>query len=185
MKIIDILNKIANYEKVKFKILDNDEIRDEIFEVENGQLRNSTCGKWLETKVSSDTWESISSYFLNEEVELIEEEKELHANEIVFNCDNNKRKCVITLDENDLGIDKLHLDNCCFYKENGKWYVKKYDFKTIKLEEDKKIPEKLDIKYDDIKYIGDSFFREEILMYCNNLQYKINEIIDYLQSKGE
>lgn len=77
MKVIDILNKIANWEKVRFKILDNDEIRDEIFEVENGQLRNSTCGKWLETKLNNDTWESISSYFLNEEVELIEEEKKI------------------------------------------------------------------------------------------------------------
>lgn len=75
IKVIDILNKIANGEKVRFKILDNYEIRDEIFEVENGHLRNSTCGKWLETKVSHDTWESISSYFLNEEVEIIEEKK--------------------------------------------------------------------------------------------------------------
>lgn len=77
MKVIDVLNKIANREKVRFKILDNDEIRDEIFEVENGHLRNSTCGKWLETKVSTDTWESISGYFLNEEVEIIEEEKKI------------------------------------------------------------------------------------------------------------
>ena len=75
MKVIDLLNKIANGEEVKFKILDNDEIKDEIFEIENESLRNRTCGKWIEVKVSIDTWESISSYFLNKEVEIIEEDK--------------------------------------------------------------------------------------------------------------
>lgn len=46
------------------------------------------------------------------------------------------------------------------------------------LEEEKKIPEKLQLKYDDIIYGND--FKKQILMYCDNLQYKINEIIDYL-----
>ena len=53
------------------------------------------------------------------------------------------------------------------------------------LEEEKKIPEKLDLKYDHIKHIAEPFFKEEILMYCDNLQNKINSIIDYLKSKGE
>ena len=85
MKVIDILNKIANGEEVKFKILDNDEIKDEIFEVENGSLRNRTCGKWIEAKVSIDTWESISSYFLNKEVEIIEEDKKIEK--LIFDKD--------------------------------------------------------------------------------------------------
>ena len=95
MNVIDIFKKIANGEQVRFRILDNDEIRDEIFEVENGQLRNSTCGKWIETKVSSDTWESISRYFLNEEVELIEEEKKIPEKlDIKLNSyDENKVNC--------------------------------------------------------------------------------------------
>lgn len=43
--------------------------------------------------------------------------------------------------------------------------------------EDKRI-EKLDLHYEDIKYMPN--FNEEILMYCDNLQCKINEIIDKL-----
>jgi hypothetical protein len=49
--------------------------------------------------------------------------------------------------------------------------------------EEKKIPEKLDLQYKDIIY--NPKFKEEIIMYCDNLQFKINEIIDYLKSKGE
>jgi hypothetical protein len=46
--------------------------------------------------------------------------------------------------------------------------------------EDKKI-EKLDLQYKDItKGIK---FEEQILMYCDNLQYKINEIIDRLNGE--
>ena len=114
---------------------------------------------------------------LYDEVEILDE-NELHANSVEFNINNDKRDCIITLDENDLGIDKLHLDNCSFNKENGKWYVKKYDFKTIKLEEEKKIPEKL-VGEDKGIYIDYSK--------CNFAE-KINEIIDYLdylKSKGD
>ena len=46
--------------------------------------------------------------------------------------------------------------------------------------EDKKI-DKLDLQYKDIsKGIK---FEEQILMYCDNLQYKINEIIDRLNGE--
>lgn len=44
--------------------------------------------------------------------------------------------------------------------------------------EEKKMPKKLDLQYKDIIY--NSNFKEEILMYCDNLQDKLNEIIDYL-----
>lgn len=52
------------------------------------------------------------------------------------------------------------------------------------IEEDKKI-EKLDLNYDDIKYGID--FKGQILSYCDNLQYKINELIDAVNEikKGE
>lgn len=125
---------------------------------------------------------------LNDEVEILEEEKELHANDIEFNINNDKRDCIITLDENDLGIDKLHLDNCYFYKENDKWYVKKYDFKTIKLEEEKKKPEKLEEpRFNKGRYYikdinGDD---SEISGIERTFRLKINEIIDYLKSKGD
>lgn len=50
------------------------------------------------------------------------------------------------------------------------------------IEEDKKI-EKLDLQYKDItKGIN---FEEQILSYCDNLQYKINEIIDYINKEDK
>ena len=127
---------------------------------------------------------------LNDEVEILEEEKELHANDIEFNINNDKRDCIITLDENDLGIDKLHLDNCYFYKENDKWYIKKYDFKNFNLEE-KKIPEKL--PYYSMEKIQkaknkDEWREERITLLekrVNDLHIKMNELLDYLKSKGE
>lgn len=51
------------------------------------------------------------------------------------------------------------------------------------IEEDKKI-EKLKLNYSHIKHVELPFFKEEILNYCDNLQYKINEIIDIL-NKGD
>ena len=148
---------------------------------------------------------------LQEENEQLKQEKELHANSVEFNINNDKRDCIITLDENDLGIDKLHLDNCYFYKENGKWYVKKYDFKTIKLEEEKKItpkdfenlgyalgsikkyinkgydkaieekkiPEKLNLDKDELRG------KETPRTIDYLIEGKINEVIDYLKSKGD
>jgi hypothetical protein len=120
----------------------------------------------------------LESMMFDETIEILEEEKELHANKIVFNCDNSKRECVINLDENDLGIDKLHIDNCYFYKENDKWYVRKYDFKTFNLEE-KKIPEKLNLDIDELKG------KETPRAIDYLIESKINQVIDYLKNKGE
>ena len=52
------------------------------------------------------------------------------------------------------------------------------------IEEDKKI-NTLELKYDDIKYCPDYQFKEQILSYCDNLQYKINEIIDEVNKLKE
>jgi len=131
-----LLNKIANGEEVPKKIKINNiiyEYRGYMYCTEKANyqdIEDYLFGKW-------------NFNILNTEVEILEEEKELHANDIEFNINNDKRDCIITLDENDLGIDKLHLDNCYFYKENDKWYIKKYDFKNFNLEE-KKIPEKIE-----------------------------------------
>jgi len=120
-------------------------------------------------------------------VEIIEEnKKELHANNIEFNINNDKRDCIITLDENDLGIDKLHLDNCYFYKENDKWYVKHINLKPIayisqehKIPEKIKIPEKLDINLNRNDINAVNCYRATNLE-CD-LAFKINEILDYLE----
>ena len=59
-------------------------------------------------------------------------------------------------------------------------------YNEIEIIEENKIPEKLDLQYKDVIYNPN--FKEEILMYCDNLQHKLNQIIDYLhylKSKGE
>ena len=160
IKIIDLLNMISKGEEVPKEII-----------LENYRYHKHPEGYFR--SVINSNWIALTTDFniydiLNNEVEIIEEEKKLHANDIEFNINNDKKDCIITLDENDLGIDKLHLDNCYFYKEKDKWYVKKYDFKSFKLEEEHKIPEKIKDKY------------------CSQiskvkLAQKVNEILDYLE----
>lgn len=75
----------------------------------------------------------------------------------------------------------------CYYRECKNEYVDytnkpiiQWDYVVMNslndeveiLEEPKVIPEKLELKYDDIIYGND--FKKQILMYCDNLQYKIN-----------
>ena len=70
MKVIDILNKIANGEKVpKFKY------RNCEFSQFNTSLHNDTDGKWIEMKIGIDKWGEIGYTFLNDEVEILGEEK--------------------------------------------------------------------------------------------------------------
>lgn len=160
-KKIKVGNKIYNYET--FNI---------------GKGDNYFTAEWREVKGYRINYDGtyyyleIRDYNLNDEVEILEEEIGLNANSVEFNINNDKRDCIVTLDENDLGIDKLHLENCYFYKENDKWYVKKYDFKNFNLEE-KEIPEKLEILPDNDHYSNEVLYG------------KINEIIDYLKSKGD
>ena len=176
MKIIELLNKIANDGKIPERIkYNNYEYR--YHDKEHGYCRNGyDC-----TYICLDS-EYYLFDILTDEVEILEEEKELHANDIEFNINNDKRDCIITLDENDLGIDKLHLDNCYFYKENDKWYVKKYDFKNFNLEE-KKIPEKITIN--DNGTLGFPNGNWTARNMDKAFAMKINSIIDYLKSKGD
>ena len=75
----------------------------------------------------------------------------------------------------------IDIDNNGDYLEDD-WYLTNILNDEIEIvedtpKEDKKI-DKLDLQYKDItKGIK---FEEQILMYCDNLQYKINEIIDKL-----
>ena len=177
MRIIDLLNKRANGEEVPKKI----RIDHWCYKFEWVEHDSNYYDKHEDIDLMSCL--SMDKEELNYEVEILEEEKELHANDIEFNINNDKRDCIITLDENDLGIDKLHLDNCYFYKENDKWYIKKYDFKNFNLEE-KKIPEKLIPT--SLKGIDD--LNEKIdVAHIDTISAigTINEIIDYLKSKGE
>ena len=174
MKVIDLLNMLSKGEKVPEKIHYNGET----FAFTG---YNSTSKNYINEL--EDLFEILDGSMLNDTVEILEEENEFHANNIEFNISYDKQDCIITLDENDFGIDKLHLDNCYFYKENDKWYVKKYDFKTVELEE-KKIPEKLNMTY--MKKIDDdAFITERFSQAEQKIVDTVNALIDYLNSKGE
>lgn len=85
--------------------------------------------------------------------------------------------------------DEFNFDGDGYYSEHssapltsymGEDYLVEELKKEIEIIEDKKI-KKLDLKYDDIIYHDDVFFKKEILLYCDNLQDKINEIIDKME----
>ena len=123
MKVIDLLNKIANGEEVPKKIIQHCKV----FEEDK---------YWILSKGSHKCYEK--KYINNDE-----------DSEFLFDY----LTCDMLTDEVEI------------------------------IEEDKKI-EKLKLNYSHIKHVELPFFKEEILNYCDNLQYKINEIIDIL-NKGD
>ena len=183
MKVIDLLNKIANGEEVPKKIKYNGKIYfyhkgydfDYAYTTDKGGYLIENKSLFQFSSYKDNCWNDNSMIeFLNEEVEIIEEnKKELHANNIEFNIYNDKKEFIITLDENDLGIDKLHLDNCYFYKENDKWYVKHINLKPIAyISQEHKIPEKI--------IIG----KKQPVHRIKKIEKKINEILDYLEANN-
>jgi len=174
MKIIDLLNKIANGEEVPQKIKVGNKIYNyETFNIGKGD--NYFTAEWGEVKGYRINYDGtyyyleIRDYNLNDEVEILEEEKTPTQEEI--NEYTNKfmevwkpisKQFGKLFDEllrikNDLG---LNLED--------------------EIEEEKKIPEKLEF--------GRSIENgEEILTVPSDkmIIIKINEIIDYLKSKGE
>ena len=72
MKVIDILNKIANGERTP-----NFKYKDDRFSQFNTSIHNDTDGKWVEVRTGIDDWEDIGYSFLNDEVEIIEEDKKI------------------------------------------------------------------------------------------------------------
>ena len=56
-------------------------------------------------------------------------------------------------------------------------------FEDVEIIEETKKIEKLNLNYKDIIYGTD--FKEQILSYCDNLQYKINELIDEINNLKE
>lgn len=167
MKKIDLLIKIANGEEPKIKY-------------NNIILKYNKKEKRFIDKNKLNSLYEIDFSELNDEVEVIDNE-ELHANNIEFNIYNDKRDCVITLDENDLGIDKLHLDNCYFYKKDNKWYVEKFNFKPINIEEDKGIEKLPVLTYSDLIDMNE----DERIEFDKENRNKINEIINYLMENKQ
>ena len=134
MKIIDLLNKIANGEEVPKKIKYDKNIY-ALNKYENYE-NVDIVGSYI-------NWDYVVFNCLNEEVEIIEEEPR-------------------------------DIEVC------GSWFTKSEYDKLFCFEEEKKIPEKLgEIAYVDEEYAY-PWTKGEI-----KLKDKINEIIDYLKSKGD
>lgn len=82
-------------------------------------------------------------------------------------------------------------DDGDYHCENGTWlfhgnsmiYFLNDEIEII--EEKKKIPEKIKIEGKSITVKGTTFFREKDIGIFQKLSMEINEILDYLESKGE
>ena len=70
------------------------------------------------------------------------------------------------------------LDNLDFNNYNSSEIIVLENYKK----ENKKI-EKLKLNYEPIKHTEFPLFKEEILTYCDNLQYKTNEIIEVINNE--
>jgi hypothetical protein len=156
MKIIDLLNKIANGEEVPKKF-----------------IIKGSCFKdlYYEYNEKYDCYDLIGKNFkygcyvfgygeLNEEVEIIEEDKKDEEIELYF----NGKKVDIT------DIFEPLKQGEYIYKENDKWYAHRLKNVTFEVEEDKKI--------ENIK-VKSTFTRNQ-----KQIARKINEIIDYI-NKGD
>ena len=100
MKVIDKLIEIANGGDIgRFRIpnAETGDVRDSIFELENGRLRNTTSGKWVEVQLGIDDWEDIGSWFLNQEVVEEEEvEKEIELEKLDLREKIGNSNCLIS-----------------------------------------------------------------------------------------
>lgn len=95
MKVIDILNKIANGEEVKFRILSEGDR----YELSDG------CYLYNETLCKDVRW-YIDENWLNEEVELIEEDKKIE--ELFFMGESENEKVNMLKDKLNEIIDYIN-----------------------------------------------------------------------------
>lgn len=83
-----------------------------------------------------------------------------------------------------LGADGYLKDN---YGDNVEWWIDKKWLNTeVEILEEKKIPEKMD--YLGLNIREGNLCKKDTIMLCDYIDYQtqiINEIIDYLKSKGE
>ena len=178
MKIIDLLNKIANEEELPEKIYYSDKIwywdtRENDYVEDYKRLFNYYLDECL-----------ISS--LNDEIEIIEED-ELKTKVMIVDKEGNEKEYLLELGEGLKEGEKI------FKADNGNWYVQKLideksefykwldEFKpTIyySIEEDKKI-EKIDLK----GYTSCLGNDEEWTSSEDIIIVKINEIIDKLNKE--
>ena len=151
MKVIDLLNKLANGEVPKKIKYDND-----IYEYNKDYQDYGYFNTGIDRYITLIENELNSVFNLNEEVEIIEDTPK-HFGE----RENQAVKNIIK--KNSIPVKENYND---YYEDTPK--------------EDNKI-EKLDLQYKDIIYNPN--FKANILMYCDNLQFKINEIIDKINGE--
>ena len=104
MKVIDLLNKIANGEEVPSKIKWND------FIYEKSKYNATPMGYYHRTNGGIKLWFLNDINDLNDEVEIIEEDKNIEKIKIL-NCDNYVKKgnyeTILTMQEIALDIQTL------------------------------------------------------------------------------
>lgn len=162
MKIIDLLNRIANGEEVPKKIKIKDEIWTYVDDID--YKASDDRGYLFEVRTR------LSEEDLNEELEVIEEDKKDKEIEIYVNGE----KVDIT------DIYEPLKQGEYFYKENGKWYVHKLKNVSFVIEEDKKIEKLSILTFSDLIDMP----KEELVDVIKEQRFKINEIIDVI-NKGD
>lgn len=162
MKIIDLLNRIANGEEVPKKIKIKDEIWTYVDDID--YKASDDRGYLFEVRTR------LSEEDLNEELEVIEEDKKDKEIEIYVNGE----KVDIT------DIYEPLKQGEYFYKENGKWYVHKLKNVSFVIEEDKKIEKLSILTFSDLIDMP----KEELVDVIKEQRFKINEIINVI-NKGD
>ena len=173
MKIVDLLNKKANGEEIPKKI----KYKDNIF-IAKGDRINGFIDYVCE-ELDYCFFHYIDWDALNDEVEIIEEDKKDEEIEIYV----NGKEVDIT------DIYEPLKQGEYIYKENGKWYVHKLKNVSFVIEEDKRI-EKIETYDKD----GNIFIDEQCFKYvpidkhcltANEQVFvdKINKVIDYMNKE--
>jgi hypothetical protein len=162
MKIIELLNKIANGEEVpkKIKYKNNILYYDDDYTKEYPPTFN-----YYDEEGNNGLIEGWLCQYINDEVEIIEEDKKDEEIELYVNGE----KVDIT------DIYEPLKQGEFFYKENGKWYIHKLKNVSFAIEEDKKI-EKIDLD----SLLGIGFYEGK-----QTLAGKINEIIDHINKEND
>ena len=183
MKVIDLLNKIANREDVPEKIRYDEKIWK--LNPLNETYDNGECCLF-EDYIDKNY---VITDVLNDEIEIIEEDK-LKTKIIVVDKEGNEKEYLLELGEGLKEGEKI------FKADNGNWYAQKLidkksefykwlnEFKpTIyySIEEDKKIEK---IELEPLKTDEDLSMQIELVHYENLIiANKINEIIDYINKE--
>lgn len=153
MKIIELLNKIANGEEMPNRVRFNNVIWNKVYGEKNIFYKDE-----YDKDLFIYFFRKNLDFTLNDEIEIMEEEK--------------KTKPLTKKDIEALGYACGEIRKCFI---NG-WTK---SLETKPLEGQKKIPEKLDLILDE------QFTNDELQAYIYETQEKVNQVIDYLKSKGE